>query len=91
MFSVLLIAFSATIVFSQKVSGGLRVGMNIANQKISASGLSVSGDSKIGVLLGGYLTVMVSEKIGIQPEVCYSSLGASFNAPGQNASFSYNY
>ena len=72
MFSVLLFASSFTIVFSQKVSGGLRLGMNIANQTSTLNGLSFSADSKIGLMAGAYLTIMTSDKFGIQPELVYS-------------------
>ena len=91
MFSVLLFASSFTIVFSQKVSGGLRLGMNIANQTSTLNGLSFSADSKIGLMAGAYLTIMTSDKFGIQPELVYSQYGSSATINGRSASNNFNY
>jgi hypothetical protein len=76
---------------AQGVSGGLRLGMNIANSSISASGITLSPDSKIGLMAGGYVTIMASAKFGIQPELVYSQMGSSLTISGQTAKTSFNY
>ncbi|MBL7852879.1 MAG: PorT family protein [Cyclobacteriaceae bacterium] len=65
----------ASAAFAQ-VSGGIRLGMNLANQKAEALGVSVSGDSKVGLLGGLYLTANLSDKFAVQPELLYSSMGS---------------
>lgn len=65
----------ASAAFAQ-VSGGIRLGMNLANQKVEALGVSVSGDSKVGLLGGLYLTANLSDKFAVQPELLYSSMGS---------------
>jgi hypothetical protein len=67
---------------AQGVAIGLRAGLNIANQSISTSGVSVSPDSRLGFLVGGYAKIMLSEKMGIQPELFYSSIGAKWPDSG---------
>jgi hypothetical protein len=73
----LLIALLATgNVFAQVVSGGVRVGGNLANLKYSEGDLSETDDSKFGPLVGLYLTAMLNDQFGIQPELVYSSMGS---------------
>ncbi len=90
---LLLIAFVcafAPMAMSQ-ISGGIRLGANIANQKLDADGLSVSPDSKLGLLGGLYLTASLSDKIGIQPELYFSSMGSKFDIQGFETTTKLNY
>lgn len=89
--SVSLIAIVTTVAFSQSVSGGLRLGMNIANQTTSLGGTSISASAKVGLMAGGYLTIMTSEKFGIQPELVFSQFGASASSGGTSMSNNFNY
>jgi hypothetical protein len=59
--SSLFIAVTFSAAFSQGVSGGLRLGMNIANESVTPA-LPNSVESKIGLIAGAYLTIAVSEK-----------------------------
>jgi hypothetical protein len=70
-------------VFAQGISGGLKLGMNLANQTISAEGMTVSPSFRTSIHAGGYITAMISEKFGIQPEILYSGQGA------KNGDFSF--
>lgn len=72
---VLLSLFACSSLFAQ-VSGGARVGANVSNLKYDGDGYSESDNSKIGLLLGLYLTYMLTDNVGIQPELFYSSMGA---------------
>ena len=85
------IVCASTLSFSQGVSGGIRLGMNIANQSISASGITISPNSKIGLMAGGYVTIMTSAKFGVQPELYYSQMGFSLTSGGQTAKGTYSY
>lgn len=69
--------FSAGLL-AQGVSGGIKVGANFANQKISGSGITLDTKMKPGFQAGVYLTAMFSEKIGLQPEVLYSLEGSKY-------------
>jgi hypothetical protein len=67
---------------AQGVAVGLRAGLNLANQSISASGVSVSPDMRVSFLAGAYAKIMVTGKIGVQPELFYSSVGAKWPDSG---------
>ncbi len=71
---------AAEKVLSQEFSYGIRGGVNVSNQNISTSGVSVSANSKIGYLVGGYATIMFTQKLGIQPELFFSSIGSKWPA-----------
>ena len=75
-FTFSVIAFSAVGVFAQGISGGLKAGVNFANQIYSGGGFSASADSRTGFHAGGYLNISFSDKFGIQPELLYSSQGS---------------
>lgn len=74
-----------------QISGGVRLGANIANQKFDAEGLSISPDSKLGLLGGLYLTASLSDKIGIQPELYFSSMGSKLDVQGFESTTKLNY
>ncbi|AYB34470.1 porin family protein [Chryseolinea soli] len=75
--TVLCIMFFASVgAFAQGVSGGIKAGLNLANQTYSSSGYTTS-PSFLPALHGGvYLTAMFSEHLGLQPEILYSGQGA---------------
>ena len=72
---------------AQGISGGLKLGMNLANQTISSEGITVSPSFRTSIHAGGYVTAMLSEKFGVQPEVLYSGQGAK----NGNFKFKANY
>jgi opacity protein-like surface antigen len=80
--------FSASI-FAQ-LSGGIRLGMNLANQKQEFNGESLNGSSKIGVLGGLYLVANVTEKFAIQPEFVFSALGST-DPDFDDIKYNFNY
>jgi Outer membrane protein beta-barrel domain len=68
-------------VFAQGISGGLRAGMNLANVDFSGGGATLDTDGKAGFLAGAYLTLMATEKLGVQVEGQYSMQGFKFSDP----------
>jgi hypothetical protein len=64
---------------AQGISGGVKLGMNLANQTVSAEGFTVSPSFRTSIHFGGYLTAMLSEKFGVQPELLYSGQGYKQN------------
>lgn len=75
-YSLLALFMLSSVAMFAQVSGGIRLGMNIANQKAEIDGNSDTGDSKIGFLGGFYLTADVSEKFAVQPELMFSGMGS---------------
>jgi hypothetical protein len=76
--SLVALAIVSSAAFAQ-LSGGLRLGLNLANQsyKIDALDIDENGDMKLGLSLGLYLTGNLSDKIALQPELVFNSFGAS--------------
>jgi hypothetical protein len=83
-FALTLTAFCAGGVFAQGISGGLKVGANFANQKIDSDVVDFSPDARTSLHLGLFLTVMVSETFGVQPELMYNSVGSKFELGGSD-------
>lgn len=86
-FTLTLIAFCAYGALAQGISGGLKAGVNFANQKYSGGGFSANADGLTGFHFGGYLNIGVSESFGVQPELIYNAVGAKFG----DAKFNTNY
>jgi hypothetical protein len=63
--------------YAQGVSGGLKLGLNLSNQTMSSteSSFTSSPSFRPSIHVGGYLTLMLSEKFGVQPEILYSGQG----------------
>jgi opacity protein-like surface antigen len=84
------IVLSAVAVFAfgfinaQDVKFGAKVGLNVS----SISGESDS-KSKVGLALGVFTEIKVSDKFSVQPELLYSVLGAKSNASSDNISLAY--
>jgi hypothetical protein len=74
--AISMVALFAAGAYAQSISGGLKAGVNISNQKLKLGDESESLDSKIGFHAGGYLTAMISDNFGIQPELLFSAMGA---------------
>jgi hypothetical protein len=78
-FGILLLAFSlltfANESFAQ-MKFGARAGVNISTLRLNALGIvSVNSQSKIGLNVGAFAEVELSDKLVLQPELAYSSLG----------------
>ena len=74
--TISLISIMVIGVRAQSISGGIKAGFNVANQNISYGSISLNTKSKIGFHGGGYVTVMFTEKIGLQPELLFSTQGS---------------
>lgn len=76
---------------AQEVKYGAKGGLNIANQKFEAQGSSITGNSIVGIQVGGFAEVKLDEKFAIQPEVLFSTEGSKFKSEGQDFTFSLSY
>jgi hypothetical protein len=54
---------------------GVRAGLNLTNQKLSSSGISISPDSKAGFQIGVVGDLSVSDALAIQPGIVFATLG----------------
>lgn len=64
------------VAYGQGISGGVKAGLNLANQTFSGNGYTTSPSFLPSIHAGGYVTVMFTEHFGLQPEVLYSAQGA---------------
>ena len=64
------------VAYGQEISGGVKAGLNLANQTFSGNGYTTSPSFLPGIHGGAYVTMMFSDHLGLQPEVLYSAQGA---------------
>lgn len=92
--AVVMLLGITTITFSQ-IKYGVKAGLVSANQKWSASGISISPDAKIGAVFGAFVKFEVSEKFAIQPELLYVMKGTKMDGDifesSEDVTFKYNY
>ena len=81
----------AVYAYGQGLSGGVKGGLNLANQKYTSDGISLDTKAKPGILIGGYLIYMINEKFGVQPEVLFSMQGSRWDFSGDDSKFKFNY
>ncbi len=89
--SILFVSFLGINTYAQGVSFGIKAGLNIANQKFSNNGLSVTPTAIVGIHGGAYLTIMFSEHLGLQPELLYSAQGSKYSFSGSTVTTKINY
>ena len=77
--------------FGQGISGGVKAGANLANQKWTSQGISLDTKAKPGLLAGVFVVAMINEKFGIQPELLFTMQGSRWDFSGDDSKFKYNY
>jgi hypothetical protein len=87
---LVVVLFGATA-YSQGVSGGIKAGLNLSNQNVSGSGISLDTKTLAGFHGGVYLTVMFNDKLGLQPELLYSAQGSKFTIFNNTSTTKINY
>ncbi len=86
--AVLLGAGSAA---AQDVSGGVKGGVNFANIVIDGDAADLNLETRIGLVVGGFVTWPVTPRFDIQPEALVSMKGASFDEFGVEADIELTY
>jgi hypothetical protein len=86
--AVLLGAGSAA---AQDVSGGVKGGVNFANLVIDGDVADLNLETRIGPVVGGFVTWPVTPRFDIQPEALVSWKGASFDEFGVEADIEITY
>jgi hypothetical protein len=90
----LLLIFSAIVssgLFAQGVSGGLKGGLNLSDQKYSGYPVNNNPDMRVGYHVGGFLSIMFSEAFGIQPELLFNSIGSKNSLAGTDVAWRFSY
>lgn len=64
----------AAVSFSQ-IRYGVKAGLNLANQKVSARGINITGDNIVGVNIGGIVEIPIASSFFFQPGISYSLKG----------------
>ena len=89
---ICLVLVAASFAQAQDVSFGARGGLNFANISETVSGGGASSYSmRTSFLLGGYATIMFNDKMGLQPELFYNSVGAKETISGTDVTYKLNY
>lgn len=74
----MMVCFASGLV-AQGLGFGIKAGANISNTDISSDQYSLNTKSKFGFHGGVFVTFMFSEKLGIQPELLYSTQGSEYD------------
>ena len=87
------VALFASYSFAQNISGGVKAGLNLADQKYSSDGVTIGHKLKPGFHGGLFVTAMINEKFAIQPELLFSMQGSKldFAFLGYDYKTSFNY
>lgn len=66
---------------------GARLGLNSSSQSVEFSGISVNSDSKIGMHLGVFYEMALSDRISIRPAALYSMKGGKSDDTSLGANY----
>ncbi len=83
-FAVLAVASAA----SGQVTGGIKAGLNVANQTVSQLGVTTSAGNREAAIAGGFLDIPLARHVALQPEALVDMKGAesSFSISGVSRS-----
>ncbi|MBD2701997.1 PorT family protein [Spirosoma sp. BT702] len=98
-FTVLTVCLFITVLTSfAQVRIGVTGGLQMANQKNSIGGFSISGTNRIGYTAGLLIDAALSESFSIRPQILYSVKGTKFDLGGLsgglangNVTLAFNY
>ena len=83
--------FSLIITNAQNVKFGVTGGTSISSQKFKSSGISVSGDSKVGFTAGVLADLGLSQNFAFQPGLNFVQKGSKLTSGGVTATQTLNY
>lgn len=72
------IALSSTLMFSQEIKFGAKVGLNVSNLRGNYPTKINEKSSKVGVHIGGFAEYKLNEKFILQPELLFSMQGNEY-------------
>lgn len=77
-FSLLALFVASNTLVAQNLSGGIALGANASQ----VDGDLVSGYSKVGLSLGGFVTYEFNDRLALQPEILFEQLGSATQGVG---------
>lgn len=83
-------AFMISTASFAQTSYGAKLGINMANIKESGAGAINNSDAKLGLNLGVFAEVEISDKLSVQPELNFSQLGTKISDNGDSYKFRFN-
>src|SRR5262245_50769987 len=91
LFALYIALFSLIVVNAQSVRFGITAGTSIASQKYKSSGLSITGDSKVGFTAGVLADAAISENFVFQPGLNFTQKGSKLSSGGFTVTQTLNY
>ena len=88
---LLIAALAVSSVSFAQISFGVQLGGNIANQKYTESGVSITPSSKFGLTLGGVAELPITKEISFRPELNFVQKGSSFSFGGETVKTTLSY
>lgn len=70
---ILTFCFGSTVLYGQQSGFGIKGGINLSNQKLSAQDISITPDVMVKPHFGVFYNTMISDQFSIQNEILYSS------------------
>jgi hypothetical protein len=86
--AVLVLSFTAA---NAQITYGVKAGLNIANQKLDASGMSVTPDARMSFHIGGFAEYELTDAISLQPALLISGKGCKASYGGDDYTTSLTY
>ena len=88
---VVLCALISAGTYAQGIGFGVKAGANVANVKISDGQYSLDTKPKIGFHGGVFVTIMITDALGVQPELLLSTQGAKYDVDYFDGKLILNY
>jgi hypothetical protein len=89
MFFIFTMTTISLIGFSQ-AKFGVQAGVNIASQKLTYEGLTLTPSSKVGFIFGGVANIPISGNISLRPELNFIQKGSVYNFSGDKTTTTLN-
>jgi Outer membrane protein beta-barrel domain len=91
-FAIALIAIiTSSLKAQEKTSFGIRAGITSFKQNVSAGGLNITTDSRIGFYGGLFVNLGVSRKFAFEPGLLYSQLSSQITVAGSDITDNFSY
>ncbi len=84
-----LLGFLSSVAIAQKMTVGIKGGLNLASYKVALGGVSASSNDLLSFHGGFYGTIMTSENFGFQPEFLYSAQGGKGSGGSGDINWGY--
>jgi opacity protein-like surface antigen len=83
----LLVALFISFSSSAQTKFGLRAGINLSKENAKALGISFNSDSKVGLTVGGFAEINLTDGFALQPEFNFSQMGGKLDGVSETLNF----